>query len=72
MLSHAAGVGAPMSAANVRLMLALKLASLARGASGVRPQTLGFMQRMLAHGVLPVVPRQGSVGASGDLVNRHR
>ena len=66
-LSHAAGVGAPMSAANVRLMLALKLASLARGASGVRPQTLAFMQQMLDRGVLPVVPRQGSVGASGDL-----
>jgi histidine ammonia-lyase len=66
-LSHAAGVGAPMAAANVRLMLALKLASLARGASGVRPATLDFMQRMLDHGVLPVVPRQGSVGASGDL-----
>jgi histidine ammonia-lyase len=66
-LSHAAGVGAPMSAANVRLMLALKLASLARGASGVRPRTLEFMQRMLDRGVIPLVPRQGSVGASGDL-----
>ena len=66
-LSHAAGVGAPMALANVRLMLALKLASLARGASGVRPATLDFMQRMLERGVLPIVPRQGSVGASGDL-----
>ena len=66
-LSHAAGVGAPMSAANVRLMMALKLASLARGASGVRPATLAFMQQMLDRGVLPVVPKQGSVGASGDL-----
>jgi histidine ammonia-lyase len=66
-LSHAAGVGPPMSSANVRLMLALKLASLARGASGVRPATLAFMQQMLDRGVLPVVPKQGSVGASGDL-----
>ena len=66
-LSHAAGVGAPMTPANVRLMMALKLASLARGASGVRPETLAFMQRMLDRGVVPVVPKQGSVGASGDL-----
>ncbi|MGZ5854758.1 MAG: histidine ammonia-lyase [Xanthobacteraceae bacterium] len=66
-LSHAAGVGAPMAQANVRLLVALKLASLGRGASGVRPETLMFMQAMLDRGVLPVVPRQGSVGASGDL-----
>ena len=66
-LSHAAGVGAPMAPANVRLMMALKLASLGRGASGVRPETLAFMQAMLDRGVLPVVPSQGSVGASGDL-----
>jgi histidine ammonia-lyase len=56
-----------MSKANVRLMIALKLASLGRGASGVRPETLAFMQAMLDRGVLSVVPRQGSVGASGDL-----
>jgi histidine ammonia-lyase len=66
-LSHAAGVGAPMTQENVRLMIALKLASLGRGASGVRPETLMFMQAMLDRAVLPVVPRQGSVGASGDL-----
>src|SRR5436190_917466 len=66
-LSHAAGVGAPMTPANLRLMMALKLASLGRGASGVRPATLMFMQAMLDRAVLPVVPRQGSVGASGDL-----
>jgi histidine ammonia-lyase len=66
-LSHAAGVGAPMASANVRLMMALKLASLARGASGVRPETLAFMQQMLDRGIVPVVPKQGSVGASGDL-----
>jgi histidine ammonia-lyase len=66
-LSHAAGVGSPTPAAVVRLMLALKLANLAQGASGVRPQTLNLLQAMLARDVLPVVPCQGSVGASGDL-----
>jgi histidine ammonia-lyase len=66
-LSHAAGVGEPMRADLVRLMLALKLASLAQGASGVRPQTPALLEAMLAKGLLPVVPSQGSVGASGDL-----
>jgi histidine ammonia-lyase len=66
-LSHAAGVGAPMQPAEVRLMMAMKIASLARGASGVRPATLGLIEAMLARGVTPVVPAQGSVGASGDL-----
>jgi histidine ammonia-lyase len=66
-LSHAAGVGEPMRLATARLMMALKLASLARGASGVRPQTLGLLEAMLARDVIPVVPGQGSVGASGDL-----
>jgi histidine ammonia-lyase len=66
-LSHAAGVGEPASVATTRLMMALKLASLAQGASGVRPQTLDLMGAMLARGVTPVIPSQGSVGASGDL-----
>jgi histidine ammonia-lyase len=66
-LSHAAGVGAPMQAANVRLMMALKLASLARGASGVRRETIALLEAMLAHNVVPIIPGQGSVGASGDL-----
>ena len=66
-LSHAAGTGEPMPAEVVRLMLALKLASLAQGASGVRAETLALLQSMLARGVLPVIPSQGSVGASGDL-----
>jgi histidine ammonia-lyase len=64
-LSHAAGVGEPMG--NVRLMMALKLASLGRGASGVRMQTVRMLEAMLARDVIPVVPSQGSVGASGDL-----
>jgi histidine ammonia-lyase len=64
-LSHAAGVGQPTR--NVRLMMALKLASLGRGASGVRPSTVAMLEAMLARDVLPVIPSQGSVGASGDL-----
>ncbi len=66
-LSHAAGVGEPSPEPIVRLMLALKLASLAQGASGVRPETVAMLEAMLAHDLIPVVPCQGSVGASGDL-----
>jgi histidine ammonia-lyase len=66
-LSHAAGVGEPMPAPLVRLMMALKLASLGQGASGVRVETVQMLSAMLANGLLPVVPTQGSVGASGDL-----
>jgi histidine ammonia-lyase len=50
-----------------RLMMGLKLASLARGASGVRPATVALLEAMLHQGLVPVVPAQGSVGASGDL-----
>lgn len=66
-LSHAAGTGAPSPAPVVRLMMALKLASLAQGASGIRPETLGLLEAMLDRGLVPVIPSQGSVGASGDL-----
>ncbi|WP_131114494.1 histidine ammonia-lyase [Lichenihabitans psoromatis] len=66
-LSHAAGVGEPMPVLIARLMMALKLASLAQGASGVQPATLDLLAAMLARDVIPVVPAQGSVGASGDL-----
>ncbi|WP_274629940.1 histidine ammonia-lyase [Arvimicrobium flavum] len=66
-LSHAAGTGEPMPVAVARLMMALKLASLAQGASGVKPETLDMLEGMLANDVIPVVPAQGSVGASGDL-----
>jgi len=48
-------------------MMALKLASLAQGASGIRPETVTLLEAMLAHGLTPVIPAQGSVGASGDL-----
>ncbi|GHC93783.1 histidine ammonia-lyase [Novosphingobium pokkalii] len=66
-LSHAAGTGAPSPIPVVRLMMALKLASLAQGASGVRPETVRLLEAMLRAGLVPVVPCQGSVGASGDL-----
>lgn len=66
-LSHAAGTGAPSPVPVVRLMMALKLASLAQGASGVRPQTIALIEAMLVKGLTPVIPSQGSVGASGDL-----
>ncbi|TBW41041.1 histidine ammonia-lyase [Siculibacillus lacustris] len=66
-MSHAAGVGDPLDPAIVRLMMALKLANLGRGASGVRLDTARLLEAMLARDVLPVIPAQGSVGASGDL-----
>ena len=66
-LSHAAGVGEAMPVPIARLMLALKLASLGQGVSGVRPETMAFLGAMLDRGLTPVVPCQGSVGASGDL-----
>jgi histidine ammonia-lyase len=66
-LSHAAGVGEPMPRAVSRLMMALKLVSLAQGASGVRPATVALLEAFLNLDLTPVVPCQGSVGASGDL-----
>jgi histidine ammonia-lyase len=66
-LSHAAGVGDPLPRPVVRLVMALKLASLAQGASGVRWSTLTHLATCLSSGLIPVVPSQGSVGASGDL-----
>ena len=66
-LSHSVGVGDPMPTTIVRLMLALKIASLAQGYSGVRLTTIERLAEMLRRGLIPVVPAQGSVGASGDL-----
>ena len=66
-LSHCCGVGEPLEPETVRLMMALKLVSLGRGASGVRWRIVAQIEAMLAAGVLPVIPAQGSVGASGDL-----
>lgn len=66
-LSHCCGVGANVEQDTVRLIMALKLLSLGRGASGIRPQVVELIENMLAKDVLPVIPSQGSVGASGDL-----
>ena len=66
-LSHCAGVGKAIPQRITRLMMALKLLSLGRGASGVRWSLVELLEQMLAKGVTPVVPAQGSVGASGDL-----
>ena len=66
-LSHACGVGEPIAQTDARAMMALKLLSLGRGASGVRWEVIALIEAMLARGVTPVVPSQGSVGASGDL-----
>ena len=66
-LSHCCGVGEALDEATTRLMMALKLLSLGRGASGVRWEVIALIEAMLARGVTPVIPVQGSVGASGDL-----
>jgi histidine ammonia-lyase len=66
-LSHAAGVGEPMSEAQVRLLLVLKINSLALGYSGVRRSVIEALARLLEREVYPLIPRKGSVGASGDL-----
>jgi histidine ammonia-lyase len=65
--SHSVGVGAPLEPAIVRLMMALKAASLARGHSGVRPVVIESLLAVHNAGLVPWVPAQGSVGASGDL-----
>jgi len=66
-LSHAAGIGPPMRHDIVRLLLLLKIKSLAFGRSGCRWETLQLLADMLNHQILPFVPEKGSVGASGDL-----
>jgi histidine ammonia-lyase len=66
-LSHACGVGPLLDDAVVRLVLVLKAASLSRGASGVRRETVLALLRLLDAEVYPCIPSKGSVGASGDL-----
>ncbi|MEZ5790428.1 MAG: histidine ammonia-lyase [Nitratireductor sp.] len=66
-LSHCCGVGEPLDIETTRLMMVLKLISVGRGASGIRWHTVALVQAMLEKGVTPVIPSQGSVGASGDL-----
>ncbi len=65
--SHAAGTGEPLTQAEVRAMMLLRANALAKGHSGVRPIVIDTLCEMLNRGVHPVVPSQGSVGASGDL-----
>jgi histidine ammonia-lyase len=65
--SHACGVGAPLSEVETRAMLVLRANAIAKGFSGVRPLVAETLCAMLNRSVLPVIPSQGSVGASGDL-----
>ncbi|HTS13488.1 MAG TPA: histidine ammonia-lyase [Candidatus Limnocylindrales bacterium] len=65
--SHACGVGAPLSQPETRAMLVLRANAIAKGFSGVRPVLVETFCAMLNRGVHPVIPSQGSVGASGDL-----
>ncbi|HKV93701.1 MAG TPA: histidine ammonia-lyase [Candidatus Angelobacter sp.] len=65
--SHSAGVGEPLTQEETRAMMLLRANSLAKGFSGVRADVIDLICAMLSHGVHPVVPSQGSVGASGDL-----
>ncbi|MFO0581194.1 MAG: histidine ammonia-lyase [Anaeromyxobacter sp.] len=66
-LSHAAGVGAPLPLHEARALIVLRANVLAKGASGIREQTLELLVQMLERGIVPFVPERGSVGASGDL-----
>ena len=66
-LSHCCGVGEPLPEKIVRMVMTLKLLSLGRGASGVRWKVIEQIGALLKQGVTPVIPAQGSVGASGDL-----
>lgn len=65
--SHASGVGDPFDIPTARAIMLMLANSLARGHSGVRERTLALLMGMLNHGVTPVIPARGSVGASGDL-----
>ena len=66
-LSHSAGLGDPLARHVSRLMIVLKLLGLGRGFSGVRPVVIEALQALLDKDAIPVIPSQGSVGASGDL-----
>ena len=66
-LSHSAGLGEPLPRHVTRLMIVLKLLGLGRGHSGVRPLVIDALQALLDKDAMPLIPAQGSVGASGDL-----
>ncbi|HET8715091.1 MAG TPA: histidine ammonia-lyase, partial [Holophagaceae bacterium] len=65
--SHAAGVGEPLTPAQTRALMAARINCLLKGYSGIRPEPIQLLAECLNRNVLPVVPSQGSVGASGDL-----
>jgi histidine ammonia-lyase len=67
-LSHAVGCGENLPPFIVKIMMLLRLNALARGYSGIRIETLNLLIKMMKHNIIPVVPSQGSVGSSGDLV----
>ena len=67
LMSHAAGVGEPFDVPTTRAIMLIRANTLARGYSGVRPETLELLLGMLNAGVHPVIPQKGSLGASGDL-----
>ena len=66
-LSHSVGTGAPLSDAVVRLVMLMKVASLARGYSGIRALVIDSLIALVNAGIMPLIPAKGSVGASGDL-----
>jgi len=66
--SHAAGTGEPLPPEVVRAMMILRMNALAKGFSGIRPETVEFIAKFFNAGIVPVIPSQGSVGSSGDLV----
>lgn len=66
-LSHAVGVGKPFNTATVRAIMLIRANTLARGYSGIRLETLELILEFLNHGVHPIIPEKGSLGASGDL-----
>ena len=67
-LSHAVGCGENLPPMIVKIMMLLRLNALARGYSGIRLETLELLIGMMKHNIIPVIPSQGSVGSSGDLV----
>lgn len=67
-MSHAAGAGEPLPREVVRAMMILRVNALAKGFSGIRPETVEFITKFFNAGLVSVIPSQGSVGSSGDLV----
>lgn len=67
LISHAVGVGDPLPESTIRFAIILKVISLVRGYSGIRPQVVQRLLDLVNNGLIPIVPCQGSVGASGDL-----